>query len=114
MPGADAAPRAGAASAAAAAPAPAPADVTRTGDALRFAGALSRDQVPALWRAALPLLAGAKRFDLSGASRVDSAGVALLAELSARAGGGIAIEGQPAGLAELRAAYRLEPDLAFA
>lgn len=106
MPGADAAAALGAAVAAA--------GVTRDGDALRFAGVLSRDRVPALWRAALPLLAGATRFDLSGASRVDSAGVALLAELSSRAGGSIAIDGQPAGLAELRAAYRLEPDLAFA
>lgn len=91
-----------------------PAGVSRAGDALRFTGALSRDQVPALWQAALPLLAGARRFDLAGASRVDSAGVALLAELAARAGGDVAIEGQPPGLAELRAAYRLDTDLAFA
>ena len=90
------------------------AGVTRAGDALRFAGALARGQVPALWQAALPLLAGATRFDVSGASRVDSAGVALLAELSARAGGDIAIEGDPPGLAELRAAYRLNADLSFA
>lgn len=112
----------------------APASVTRDGEALRFAGALVRDQVPALWRQALPLVAGARRFDLSGASRVDSAGVALLAELAelaARTGGpaaaasgpadtgslalhGITIDGNPPGLAELRAAYRLKPDLDFA
>jgi phospholipid transport system transporter-binding protein len=94
----------------------APASVTRDGEALRFAGALLRDQVPALWRAALPLAAGARRFDLTGATRVDSAGVALLAELAARAGGAaaIAIDGEPAGLAELRAAYRLQADLDFA
>jgi len=90
------------------------AGVTRAGDVLRFAGALSREHVSALWQAALPLAAGAQRFDLSGASRVDSAGVALLAELAARAGGAVAIDGQPPGLAELRAAYRLETDLAFA
>jgi phospholipid transport system transporter-binding protein len=100
------------------------ASVGRDGEALRFAGALSRDQVPALWRQALPLLAGVRRFDLAGASRVDSAGVALLAELASRAGnagttGGsaidaIAIDGNPPGLAELRAAYRLKPDLDFA
>ena len=106
MPSADAAP-AGAAPAGAA-------GVTRAGDALRFAGALVREQVPALWRAALPLLDGAKRFDVTGAGRVDSAGVALLAELAARAGGGIAVEGQPPGLADLRAAYRLNADLSFA
>jgi phospholipid transport system transporter-binding protein len=90
------------------------ASVTRDGEALRFAGALLRGQVPALWRQALPLAPGARRFDLSGASRVDSAGVALLAELAARAGGDIAIEGDPAGLAALRAAYRLQADLDFA
>ena len=98
--------------------------VTRDGEALRFAGALVRDQVPALWRQASPLVAGARRFDLAGASRVDSAGVALLAELAALAarggadrGGlhaGVVIEGHPPGLAELRAAYRLKPDLDFA
>lgn len=92
----------------------APASVSRDGEALRFAGALLRAQVPALWRQALPLAAGARRFDLSGAGRVDSAGVALLAELAARAGGAVAIEGDPAGLAELRAAYRLQADLDFA
>lgn len=88
--------------------------VTRDGEALRFAGALVRERVPALWRQALPLLAGVARFDLSAVDRVDSAGVALLAELAARAGGGVAVAGEPAGLAELRAAYRLQPDLAYA
>lgn len=88
--------------------------VTRDGEALRFAGALVRERVPALWRQALPLLAGVARFDLSAVDRVDSAGVALLAELAARAGGGVAFAGEPAGLAELRAAYRLQPDLAYA
>ena len=96
-----------------------PASVTRDGEALRFAGALSREHVPALWRQALPLLPGARRFDLAGAGRVDSAGVALLAELAARAGNGIAMDGvdivgSPPGLAELRAAYRLQADLSFA
>jgi phospholipid transport system transporter-binding protein len=90
------------------------ASVTRDGEALRFAGALLRDQVTALWRQALPLVAGARRFDLAGASGVDSAGVALLAELASRAGEGIAIGGNPPGLAELRAAYRLQTNLDFA
>ena len=47
---------------------------------------------------------------------VDSAGLALLAELAARlraAGAAVAIEGEPAGLAELRTAYRLTPGLDF-
>lgn len=90
------------------------ASVTRDGEALRFAGALLREHVPALWRQALPLVAGTTRFDLGGTSRVDSAGVALLAELASRAGGAVAIAGDPPGLAELRAAYRLRTDLAFA
>lgn len=100
------------------------ASVTRDGETLRFAGALVRGQATALWRQALPLVGGARRFDLAGASRVDSAGVALLAELAALAAGGsgsgggrrdaIVIEGHPPGLAELRAAYRLKPDLDFA
>jgi phospholipid transport system transporter-binding protein len=101
------------------------ASVTRDGETLRFAGALVRSQATALWRQALPLVGGARRFDLAGASRVDSAGVALLAELAALAAGGgatsdaiaragVVIEGHPPGLAELRAAYRLKPDLDFA
>jgi phospholipid transport system transporter-binding protein len=90
------------------------AGLERAGETLRFTGALLRDQVAGLWRHALPLLGGARRFDLAAVTRVDSAGVALLAELAARAGGGLAIDGAPAGLAELRAAYRLQPDLGFA
>ena len=55
-----------------------------------------------------------RRFDLQAVTRIDSAGLALLAELAARAGGGITVDGTPAGLAELRAAYRLDPALGFA
>ncbi|MEO5565698.1 MAG: STAS domain-containing protein [Luteimonas sp.] len=91
-----------------------PASVARAGDALRFTGALLRDAVPMLWRQALPLVDGAQRFELNLVTRVDSAGVALLAELSALAGHVPNIEGSPPGLAELRAAYRLLPDLDFA
>jgi len=89
------------------------ASVSREGEALRFAGGLLRDAVPALWRQALPLLAGVQRFDLAAVARVDSAGVALLAELAARAGR-VEVAGSPEGLAELRAAYRMTPGLAFA
>lgn len=95
-------------------PAAEAASVERTGETLRFAGALLRDQVAGTWRQALPLLRDARRFDLTAVTRVDSAGVALLAELAARAGAGLAIDGAPRGLAELRAAYRLQPDLHFA
>lgn len=90
------------------------AHVAREGEALRFAGALVRAQVDPLWRQALPLVAGARRFDLTGVSRVDSAGVALLAELARRAGGGVAVLGEPEGYDALRAAYRLSPGLDFA
>lgn len=86
----------------------------RDGDALVFAGALLRDDVAALWRQAAAALDGVRRFDLQAVSRIDSAGLALLAELATRAGGGIAIDGTPAGLAELRAAYRLDAALGFA
>lgn len=102
----------------------APVGVTRDGETLRFAGALVRDDVAGLWRQALPLVSGARRFDLGAVARVDSAGVAMLAELAALAsrvdgasGGaiaGVVIDGNPTGLAELRAAYRLQANLDFA
>jgi phospholipid transport system transporter-binding protein len=89
------------------------AGLRRDGDALVFTGALLRDDVAGLWRQAAAL-DGVRRFDLQAVTRIDSAGLALLAELAARAGGGIAVDGTPAGLAELRAAYRLDPALGFA
>ena len=79
---------------------------------LRIAGTLSRDSVPALWKRALPLLAGITAIDLHGVTDLDSEGVALLAELAARAGHP-AIQGEPAGLSELRTAYRLTQQLDF-
>lgn len=85
----------------------------RVGDTLRFAGALLRHDTAGLWQRALPQLDGVRRFDLVAVARVDSAGVALLAELAARAGGDIAITGDPPGLTALRTAYRLTPGLAF-
>jgi phospholipid transport system transporter-binding protein len=91
---------------------PTNASVERIGEALRFAGALSRADIAALWKQATTQLDGVRRFDLNAVTRVDSAGVALLAELAARCGG-VEIEGLPPGLAELRAAYRLTPALAF-
>jgi phospholipid transport system transporter-binding protein len=89
------------------------ATVERTGDALRFAGALLRADVAPLWKQAMTRLDGVRRFDLNAVTRVDSAGVALLATLADRCGG-IQIDGLAAGLAELRAAYRLTPALGFA
>jgi phospholipid transport system transporter-binding protein len=90
------------------------ASVRRDGAALVFAGALLREAVAGVWPQALAQLGGATRFDLHGVERVDSAGLALLAELAARAGGNVTVDGTPTGLAELRTAYRLDPALGFA
>ena len=95
-------------------PAPTDASVRRDGDALVFAGALERAAVAALWPQALAVLNGVARFDLRGVSLVDSAGLALLGELAARAGGNVSIDGEPTGLAALREAYRLDAALGFA
>ena len=89
------------------------ASVRRDGDALVFGGALQRAVVASLWPQALASLAGATRFDLRAVSQVDSAGLALLAELVARACGGAVIDGTPAGLQALCAAYRLDPGLGY-
>ncbi len=88
--------------------------VRRDGEALHFTGALDRPSVSALWSQALPLGGGVSRFDLTQVGHVDSAGLALLAELATRTGGAVAVFGNPSNLGELRAAYRLGPDLAFA
>jgi len=89
------------------------AGVRREGEALVFSGALLRAAVAPLWPQVLASLAGANRFDLRAVSQVDSAGLALLAELAARVGGGIAIDGAPAGLHALCEAYRLDPGLGY-
>jgi phospholipid transport system transporter-binding protein len=93
------------------------ASVRKDGDRLVFSGTLERAAIAGLWAQALPLLAGVARFDLHAVAQVDSAGVALLAELAERVrtqAGALAIDGAPAGLAELCAAYRLAPDLGYA
>lgn len=95
-------------------PAPTDASLRREGDALVFTGALERAAVAALWPQALAALNGVARFDLRGVSQVDSAGLALLGELAARVDGNVVIEGEPPGLAALRAAYRLDATLDFA
>lgn len=97
-------------------PTPVDPTVRRDGDALVFAGALDRAAAAALWSQAAAQLAGVQRFVLTHVTTVDSAGLALLAELAARLRGqGAAprFEGQPAGLADLQAAYRLTPELDF-
>jgi phospholipid transport system transporter-binding protein len=95
---------------------PAPTEQTgvrREGEALVFSGALLRAVVATVWPQALASLAGAKRFDLRAVSQVDSAGLAMLAELVERAGGGTAIDGTPAGLHALCEAYRLDSSLGY-
>lgn len=87
------------------------AEVTRAGEALRFAGALSRDSVPGLWKA-LPSLDGVRSLDLRAVTALDSAGLALLSLVAERCGTP-AIDGAPPGLAELRSAYRLDGQLGF-
>lgn len=96
-----------------AASATAAARVERDGEALVFAGVLDRAACAGLWRQLAPLLAGVRRLDLTAVSQVDSAGLALLAEAAAQAGVDTVV-GAPAGLAELRAAYRLDATLGFA
>ena len=86
------------------------------GDTLRLRGVLDRAAVIALWPQLQALPAQLARLELGEVERVDSAGLALLAELAARArkaGHALAISGAPAGFNELRAAYRLSPDLDF-
>lgn len=111
------------------------ATVGRDADSLVFRGALARDAIAGLWRQVQPLRAGIARLDLTAVTVVDSAGVALLAELAKGSrpngsqangspapdpgtgtgtGTGITVIGTPSGLAELRAAYRLDDGLAFA
>lgn len=85
------------------------------GDALFLAGTLDRAAAVTLWPRLARQAGQLRRLDLQAVERVDSAGVALLAELAARLhdNGGGAITGTPAGLDELRAAYRLSPSLDF-
>ncbi|WMJ71065.1 STAS domain-containing protein [Stenotrophomonas sp. 24(2023)] len=86
------------------------------GDTLHLRGVLDRAAVIALWPQLRALPAGIQRVALAEVPRVDSAGLALLAELAARAraaGRTLAIDGAPAGYNELGAAYRLSPDLDF-
>ena len=81
-----------------------------------FGGALDRAAAAGLWAQAIKAGDGAQRIVLTEVTTVDSAGLALLAELAARlraAGAVVAIEGEPAGLLELRTAYRLTPGLDF-
>jgi len=85
------------------------------GEVLHLAGNLDRDAAVQLWPQLARQVGALRVLDLHAVERVDSAGMALLAELAARLrdNGGAAIDGSPAGLAELRAAYRLSSQLDF-
>lgn len=91
--------------------------VQRNGNALVFTGALDRAAAQVLWPATLRALDGAQRLDLTAVPSVDSAGLALLAAAAARlraAGTAkVAVQGVPAGLSELCAAYRLTSALDY-
>ena len=104
----------GAATAGASAPhAQGSAGVIRDGGRLVFSGALDRPACAGLWKQLQPLAGAVRTLDLSASSRIDSAGLALLAELAALNPGAVVI-GAPAGLDELRAAYRLDEALGYA
>jgi phospholipid transport system transporter-binding protein len=87
------------------------ATVRQDGDTLAFGGALDRVAAATLWPQVRN--ASARQLDLRAVEKVDSAGLALLAELCERLGIAEVI-GEPSGLADLRAAYRLDRALAFA
>ena len=84
----------------------------RDGATLHLGGILDRAAATTAWPALLPLLDGTRTLDLSGVQRLDSAGLALLAEAVERLDAPV-IVGTPDGLAELRAAYRLDAALGF-
>lgn len=86
------------------------------GSRVRLAGALDRAAAVALWPQLRTLPAAVSVLDLDAVTRVDSAGLALLAELMARAraaGRTLALHGTPPGFTELSAAYRLDASLDF-
>lgn len=89
------------------------ASVRQDGDALVFGGTLDRAAAAGLWPRLQAAPASTVRLDLTAVDAVDSAGLALLVELRARLPQAL-IVGTPPGLAELRAAYRLDERLAFA
>lgn len=81
------------------------------GEVLHLSGRLDRHAVPALWPA-LPRGAWA-HIDLAEVGALDTAGLALIAELAARAtpSSQSVILHPPSGFAELCAAYRVSPEL---
>ena len=89
------------------------AGVARDGDRLVFSGALDRAACAGLWKQLRTLSGSVRQLDLGAVIDVDSAGLALLAEVAGRHPG-VEVVGAPAGLDELRTAYRLDPGLNYA
>ena len=88
------------------------ADVRRDGARLVLSGTLDRAGATRVWPLLQSQLDGISEIALEQVDAVDSAGLALLVALAERMDGA-SIEGRPHGLAELLAAYRLTPALAF-
>ena len=86
--------------------------VRRDGERVVFTGTLDRGAVTGLWPQATVAATGAQVLDVSNVASVDSAGVAMLVALAARMDA-VRVEGAPTGMADLLAAYRLRPTLAF-
>ena len=86
--------------------------VHRDGERLVLSGALDRDAATLSWSRAVAAADGARILDVSAVTAVDSAGLAMLVALAERMQDA-RIEGAPAGMSDLQAAYRLRPTLAF-
>ena len=88
------------------------ANLRRDDDRVLFSGTLDRAAATALWPQADAALAGARVLDVAAVDAVDSAGLAMLVALAGRMQDA-RVDGAPQGLADLLAAYRLTPALAF-
>lgn len=86
--------------------------VRRDGERLVLAGTLDRGAVTQLWPQATVAATGAQVLDVAAVASVDSAGVAMLVALAARMDA-VRVEGAPRGMADLLAAYRLQPTFGF-
>ena len=86
--------------------------VHRDGERLLLSGALDRDAATATWAQAVTAAHGARVLDVSAVTAIDSAGLAMLVALAERMQDA-RIEGAPARMSDLQAAYRLRPTLAF-
>ena len=88
------------------------AEARRDGARLVLSGTLDRAGATRVWPLLQSQLDGISEIALEQVDAVDSAGLALLVALAERMDGA-RLEGRPHGLAELLAAYRLTPALAF-